>query len=74
MRASQPLIRKARESNKSTSPESFVDQAVAVRFLSLPPRHIKQRAWEGEIPAHSIGLARREIWTFRLSEIAGFCA
>jgi excisionase family DNA binding protein len=60
--------------NETNTPEPFVDDIKAARFLSVPPRRIKEMARKGEIPAHPLGLGRRKTWRFRLSEIAAHLA
>jgi hypothetical protein len=44
MRASEPPICEARENNESVSPEPFVDDVLAAKFLSLTPRRIENMA------------------------------
>jgi hypothetical protein len=70
MRASEPPIHEADRNNESVSPEPFVDDVLAAKFLSLTPQRIKKMARKGEIPAYPIGLGERKTWRFRLSEIA----
>jgi hypothetical protein len=70
MGSSEAAVRRAGGDIQDVSPEPFVDVAVAAKFLSLTPCHIKKMARRGEIPAYPIGLGQRKTWRFRLSEIS----
>jgi excisionase family DNA binding protein len=55
--------------SEAITPEPFVDDIEAAKFLKVTPRRIKQMARNGEIPAYPLGLGQRKTWRFRLSEI-----
>src|SRR5258705_13879644 len=50
--------------------EPFVDAARAADFLSLKPRRVLELARSGELPAYPLGIGKRRVWRFRLSELA----
>ena len=51
-------------------PEPFVDAHRAAEFLFLTPRRVLELARKGRIPAHPLGDGVRNVWRFRLSELA----
>jgi len=50
--------------------ERFVDANEAAAFLSITRRRVLDLARVGQLPAHPIGLGVRQVWRFRLSELA----
>jgi excisionase family DNA binding protein len=50
--------------------EPFVDDETAAKFLSVSPRHLKDLARAGKLPAHMLGDGPRKTWRFRLTELA----
>ncbi len=50
--------------------EPFVDAKRAAKFLSLTRRRVLEMARAGQVPAHPMGNGSRNIWRFRLSELA----
>ena len=54
----------------ATAPEPFVDAHRAAEFLCLRPRRVLELARQGAIPGHPLGEGQRNVWRFRLSELA----
>jgi hypothetical protein len=50
--------------------EKFVDAGKAGEFLSLKPRRVLELARLGQLPAYPLGVGKRRVWRFRLSELA----
>lgn len=55
-------------SNRNGS-EPFVDGERAAAFLSMPRKTILNMARKGSLPGHPVGLGRRKVWRFRISEL-----
>ena len=49
--------------------EQFVEAEEAAPFVHVSPRHLKQLAREGKVPAHPRGDGQRRRWLFLLSEL-----
>ena len=49
--------------------ERFVEAEEAGPFVHESPRHLKQLAREGKVPAHPKGDGQRRRWLFLLSEL-----
>jgi hypothetical protein len=50
--------------------EPFVDANKAPEFLVITRRRVLEMARAGQIPGHAIGVGKRKMWRFRLSELA----
>ena len=50
--------------------EPFVDSQTAAEFLSLRPRRLLELARAHILPGHPLGIGKRKVWRFRLSELA----
>lgn len=50
--------------------EPFVDPQTAAEFLSLRPRRLLELARAHILPGHPLGIGKRKVWRFRLSELA----
>jgi hypothetical protein len=55
---------------RSSEIEPFVDADRAAEFLVITRRRVLEMARAGDIPAHAIGVGKRKMWRFRLSELA----
>lgn len=49
--------------------EQFVEAEEAAPFVHMSPRHLKQLARQGKVPAHPRGDGQRRRWLFLLSEL-----
>lgn len=49
--------------------EPFLEAEEAASFVKYSPRHLKQLAREGKVPAHPRGDGQRRRWLFLLSEL-----
>ncbi len=54
--------------------EPFVDAQTAAEFLSIRPRRLLELARADILPGHALGIGKRKVWRFRLSELAGALA
>lgn len=50
--------------------EPFVDPQTAAEFLSIRPRRLLELARAHTLPGHALGVGKRKVWRFRLSELA----
>ena len=50
--------------------EPFVDPQTAAEFLSIRPRRLLELARTHILPGHPLGIGKRKVWRFRLSELA----
>ena len=49
--------------------EQYVEAEEGAPFVHMSPRHLKQLAREGKVPAHPRGDGQRRRWLFLLSEL-----
>jgi hypothetical protein len=49
--------------------EPFVEAEEAAPFVKMSPRHLKNLARQGRVPAHPRGDGQRRRWLFLLSEL-----
>jgi len=56
--------------NMPNGHEPFVDADQAADFLAMSRKTILKLARRGDLPGHPVGRGRRQMWRFRLSELA----
>ena len=56
--------------NNPTTHEPFVAPERAADFLALSRKTVLKLARRGDLPAHPVGRGVRQMWRFRLSELA----
>jgi len=56
--------------NQTVAQEPFVDADRAAAFLAMSRKTILKLARRGDLPGHPVGRGVRQMWRFRLSELA----
>jgi hypothetical protein len=66
------LLNQEQHQPAAIQPEPYVDAQRAAEFLSIEPRQLLRLARAGQIPGYpiSLGTGKRNVWRFRLSELA----